>query len=315
MLPRPLVISLLAIAVSAVPTNVTVDDADPSIIYSGVWTTQFSGVSNFDQTLHSSFDQAAFAFFQFNGTAIRYSTDHGLAQCVMDADSTQAITFNSSAPEFNGQQTLCTFTQLDATVTHSITIRNLEAKGVDVDAFIYTFDPDPNGSLSSTTSTLRSSTPTSHSTPTSSTTTKSSSSNNLAPIIGAAVGGVVAACLLAALFFWCRRRRRQSNSKAEYPTGTRPDVISPPPPAPYTIDFNTVMPDMSMAAPARLASTTPSQSISRMSNGTPGARSTASGGLRQSFGVQRRLSNVDKVPDTYVDFRGGVMYAGNPPTS
>ncbi|KAH8919216.1 hypothetical protein BT69DRAFT_510818 [Atractiella rhizophila] len=71
LLPLPLLLPL-RLALGA-PQRLVVDDTDARIEYSGLWTTQFSGAANFQNTLHTTFDVFGKAVFgPFNGTAISY---------------------------------------------------------------------------------------------------------------------------------------------------------------------------------------------------------------------------------------------------
>ncbi|KAH8924827.1 hypothetical protein BT69DRAFT_1318649 [Atractiella rhizophila] len=187
--------------------NVSIDDSDPAIAYSGSWTLgDGRNAKFFGQTLHATNHAGATAQLTFAHSSAIYfigstAANHSTGRCTVED---QVVDFNSSSADFVLPVYLCSFENLDSSKEHTITVENLQDGLTNfIDYFLLTMDYYP---------------PPSHS---------SKSSVNVGAIAGGVVGGIAAFALVILGFFFYRRRKSRRQP-------TREPIFSPPMPVPLS---------------------------------------------------------------------------------
>ncbi|KAF7324483.1 hypothetical protein MKEN_00489000 [Mycena kentingensis (nom. inval.)] len=215
-------LSLLATLASAF-SNITIDDTDSQIVYSGLWDPSSTHRSSLDYGGSHTFssDPTASATFKFTGVAVYFlaplwpysvttqiSLNGGVAE-VLNLTDPLASTTSTGGSESALSAPVWSKTGLKNT-SHTVVVSMGPAKdGIVVDGFMYTVDDGKTSSSvsASATSAGSSSPTTSGNTPT----TTAKPDNNLAIYLGAGLGAValIAAALAYYIFFWRRSRRRE----------------------------------------------------------------------------------------------------------
>ncbi|KAF9072768.1 hypothetical protein BDP27DRAFT_1319963 [Rhodocollybia butyracea] len=225
--------------------NVTIDDADPSIIYlpDGAWNTRNptapcpgcgtnpNYAMMFDDTFHDgTFFPAAnvplTASMLFNGTAVYIfcalaQSSNGISDMTFFIDGVNRGTFTRSiAPGIPYQYSIPVFSIASLSPgQHTLTIQNGHVNGTKaltmLDEIIYTAVDTISSSTSASTSSqsISSTSPiSSQQSPTSNADSAKSTKKNSGIIIGPIVAVVLVVALGLGLFFWWKRRRPQSGN-------------------------------------------------------------------------------------------------------